>query len=137
VALVPLTLHWDNVPSKYTSIYTSYTENEKDVPVNDKECLDIMYCHVGFDPKDPDVFTALAEDHHKDLPPAYFVNCEYDPMRDDTTVMVKALREAGVPVKHDYYEGLPHIFWAFPRLPETKGFEEKLVEGVRWVLEQN
>ena len=136
VALVPIILHWDHVPVKYASMYTAFTDNATDVPINDKGSIEIFYRHAGLDPKDQDTFVALVEDNHKNFPPTYFANCEFDPMRDDTTVMVKALKEAGVPVKHDYWEGLPHYFWIFPSLPESQGFVGKLLQGVEWILGQ-
>ena len=102
--------HWDSIPEKYASKYTAYKDNEKDVPVIDKESMEIFYKHVGADPHDKEVFTILATDKHAEFPPTYFTSAEFDPLRDDAFVMEAALKEAGVPTKHDHYPGMPHYF---------------------------
>ena len=121
VAMVPITAHYDSIPSKYADKYKAYQDNAKDAPVIDKESMDIFYEHAGVDPKDPSCFTLLATDKHAEFPPTYFTSCEFDPLRDDTTVMKQALDEAGVETKHDYYPGFPHYFWIFPPVPEGQG----------------
>ena len=103
-AMVPCTSHWDSIPEKYKSKYTAYTDNGVDAPVIDKESMQIFYEQAGADPNDPEVFTILATDQHKNFPPVYFTSCEFDPLRDDAYVMEAALQEAGVPTKHDHYE---------------------------------
>lgn len=121
IALVPLTVHPDNVPEKYKSQYTAFEDNAKDVPVIDRESMEIFYKHAGADPKDSSLFTLLATDKHAEFPPTYFASCEFDPLRDDSKVMEQALKEAGVPTKHDYWPGFPHYFWIFPPVPESQG----------------
>ena len=64
--------------------------------------MQVFYEHLGADPKDPEVFTILATDYHKDFPPTYITSCEFDPLRDDAYVLEAALKEAGVPTKHDH-----------------------------------
>lgn len=135
-AVVPCTLHWDNVPSEYQSIYKSYEENKEGVPIIDKESMDIFYTHAEVDPKDSDIFTALATDNHKNFPPTYFASCEKDPLRDDAYVMEAALKKAGVPTKHDHYKGLPHYFWIIPSVPEGQQFVGNLIGGIKWLISQ-
>ena len=43
VALVPLALHWDNVPAEYKGDYTSYDDNADNVPVIDKSTMESFY----------------------------------------------------------------------------------------------
>ena len=136
VALVPLTTHWENVPSKYASKYKSYTENADGAPVIDKESMDIFYKAARADPKDPSCFTILATDKHAEYPPTYFASCEFDPLRDDATIMEEALKEAGVPTKHDFYPGFPHYFWIFPPIPEAQTFVGNLLQGIEWIKSQ-
>ena len=107
----PITTHFDNVPEQYKELYNSYKENSHGTPILDKQSMAIFYEHAKVDPHDPDVFTILAEQNHKRFPPVYLVSCQYDPLRDDATIMELALRKAGVPTRHDVYEGLPHFFW--------------------------
>lgn len=70
--------------------------------------------HLKADPSDPTCFTLLDSDNHKNFPPVYFASCEFDPLRDDAYVMEEALKEAGVPTKHEHYKGFPHYFWIIP-----------------------
>lgn len=132
-AIVPVTLHYDNVPEKYKSMYKAYTDNEKDAPIIDKESMAIFFEHGGLDPKDADTFTALAEENHKNFPPTYFASCEFDPLRDDSYVMEKALKDAGVETKHDHYKGMPHYFWMMPSVPEGQDFVKNLIGGIEWL----
>lgn len=43
VALVPLALHWDNVPAEYKGDYKSYDENADNVPIIDKAAMETFY----------------------------------------------------------------------------------------------
>ncbi|KAJ8061507.1 hypothetical protein OCU04_009321 [Sclerotinia nivalis] len=74
-AIVPCTLHFDNVPEGYKSIHKSFEGNKTDVPVIDKESMEIFYREAKVDPKDSDIFTALATDNHKNYPPTYIASC--------------------------------------------------------------
>ena len=109
MAIVPVTLHPDNVPSQYASDYKAYTENAENVPVIDKTSMMQFYELTGVDAKDKSYFTALDTENLANFPPTYIATCEFDPLRDDGKIMGKALTSAGVKVKEDYYEGLPHV----------------------------
>lgn len=43
------------------------------------------------------------------LPPAAILTAQYDPMRDEGKAYADALRAAGVPVRHQCYEGFIHL----------------------------
>ncbi|KAK0277449.1 hypothetical protein LTR91_006080 [Friedmanniomyces endolithicus] len=135
IAMVPLTLHYDHVPAKYKDMYTAYKDNAKDTPVIDGESMQIFYKHAGVDPKDPGTFVALS-DNLKDFPPTYITTCEFDPLRDDGFVLEKALKEVGVPTKHDHYAGFPHYFWIFPSVPESQEYIGKMLGGIEWMKGQ-
>ncbi|KAH7080861.1 carboxylesterase [Paraphoma chrysanthemicola] len=134
-ALVPCTLHFDNVPEEYQAIFRSYDDNKENVPVIDKESMETFYSAASANPADKDIFTALATDNHANYPPTYLVSCEFDPLRDDAYVMEAVLKKEGVPTRHNHYKGLPHYFWVFP-LPERQQFVDDLVEGVKWLISQ-
>ena len=73
----------------------------------------------------------------KDLPKSYITGCGQDTLRDDARLMRDALKQAGVPVRFDEYDGYPHYFWTFPgpSLEEpTRDYYEKLEQGVKFVL---
>ncbi|KAK4543517.1 Telomerase-binding protein [Oleoguttula mirabilis] len=135
-AMVPATVHFDNVPEQYRAAYKSYAENATDVPILDKESMEIFYKYLGADPKDPSLFTLLAADSHKCFPPTYFTSCGFDPLRDDAVSMESALKAAGVPTKHDHYEGFPHYFWIFPSVPESQQYVGNLLAGIGWLQSQ-
>lgn len=118
VAMVPLTLHPDYVPSEVKPMYKAYRENGTNVPIIDKAAMDTFYDTVLSDPRDAEQFVGLSKNHAK-FPPTYIAVCEFDPLRDDGVVMEKMLKDAGVKTKLDYYKGLPHYFWIFPSI--TKG----------------
>ncbi|KAE8168031.1 Alpha/Beta hydrolase protein [Aspergillus tamarii] len=135
VALVPLTLHWDNVPAEYKGDYTSYDDNADNVPVIDRSTMESFYQAVGADPNDSNIFTALSP-HLPKFPPTYICTCGADPLRDDGTVMEKALRKFGVPTKLSTYPNLPHYFWIFPDLEASGGFISDVIAGTNWVISQ-
>jgi versiconal hemiacetal acetate esterase len=135
-AIVPVALHWSNVPDEYKSMYKAYEDNKSNVPIIDQESMRIFFEHSGVKADDPDVFVALDAENHKNYPPTYLVACEKDPLRDDAYVMEAALKKAGVPTKLDFYPGLPHYFWIFSSVPESKQFVANLLNGVQWLISQ-
>lgn len=88
---------------------------------------------INSDPKDPIQFPALSKSHSS-YPPTYIATCGLDPLRDDGKVLELALKEAGVKVKRDHYEGYPHYFWIFPSITEGQKFVQNLLAGVQFVL---
>ena len=136
VALAPVTLHPENVPSQFQGEYSSYRENGDNVPVINKASMDEFFASVAAESSDPSHFVGLDGETQKLFPPTYIVTCEFDPLRDDGTVFLGALQSKGVEVRHDRYSGLPHCFWIFPTLPETQKFLGNLFDGIKWVLER-
>lgn len=136
IAMVPASIHPDNVPDKYKSMYKSYDENKEGVPIIDRASMDIFIDHLGGDKNDSSLWVLLATENHKNFPPVYFTSCQYDPLRDDSYVLEAALKEAGVPTKHDHYAGMPHYFWIFPGIPEAGEYVGNLLAGINWALSQ-
>jgi versiconal hemiacetal acetate esterase len=86
VALIPVAVHPDNVPSGYESIYTSYVENETDIPLIDSGTMRTFF--ESFDAKPDDSVTfASQSDVLGEFPPSYIVTCGKDPLEYWMTVL--------------------------------------------------
>ena len=107
----------------YTTLYSSKSDSELVALMVWKSCLWRSKYQ-------------LPSENHKNFPPTYIAICEADPLRDDGKVMEECLKKAGVPVKSDYYEGLPHYFWIFPSVAEGQQFVGNLIGGCKWVVGQ-
>ncbi|XP_075058241.1 neutral cholesterol ester hydrolase 1 [Mixophyes fleayi] len=77
---------------------------------------------------------------HKDilqkLPKTYILTCEHDVLRDDGTMYVKRLEEAGVDVTHDHYEDGFHGCMLFATWPTYFSAGARTRDGyVKWLTE--
>jgi versiconal hemiacetal acetate esterase len=133
VALGPVTLHPDNVPSNLADRYLSRVEYGSNVPVIDKNVIDECFASAGLQ-ADDQYFVGSDQSNHRLFPPTYIATCEIDPLRDDGITLAESLKASGVSVQHDHYNGLPHCFWLFPSLPETPVFMKNLFLGVTRLL---
>ncbi len=52
----------------------------------------------------------LRAENFSNLPPAFILTAQYDPLRDEGTAYAEKLRAAGVPVEIRLYEGMVHGF---------------------------
>jgi versiconal hemiacetal acetate esterase len=91
--------------------------------------MEVFYSAASLDPRDPNTFVALNTQNRMNFPLAYIVTCEANQLRDDGEMMEACLKTAGVPVKSDYYLGLPHYLWIFPSVTERQKFIGNLVGG--------
>lgn len=76
---------------------------------------------------------------HSDVPPTYFQVCGLDPLRDESLIYERVLREEnGIATRLDFYPGLPHHFWEFyPQLrQQIHRRTEDTVNGIQWLLEK-
>lgn len=68
------------------------------------------------------------------LPPAWILTCGADPLRDDGTVYAERLREAGVPVTHEWLRGHVHPSFAFTRIASAADYQQRTIDALRTAL---
>ncbi|KAJ4236858.1 hypothetical protein NW757_013310 [Fusarium falciforme] len=135
IAFSPVMYHPDNVPERYSSQHTAFKDNEKDTPIIDVASLMSFFKACNAKSDDADYFVGLDQASHGLFPTTYIVTCGLDPLRDDGKIVAGSMKNQGVHVKSDHYDGLPHCFWMFPTLPETREFLRNAFSGVEWVIE--
>lgn len=92
------------------------------------------YLPEGQDVTDPR-FSPLFSDHLAGQPPAHIVAGGHDPLWDDALAYAKALREAGVEVIEDLFEGQVHGFLNLRKvLPEGQRAAEGAATWLRGLL---
>ncbi|KAI9752414.1 MAG: hypothetical protein M4579_005638 [Chaenotheca gracillima] len=91
---------------------------------------------MGLPESDSDMATERADDAQlKNSPRTAFVVAGNDPVRDDGLVYAEKLHRNGVPIRVNVFQGLPHGFRRFNDLPSSRRWDELVVEGIRWALE--
>jgi acetyl esterase len=69
------------------------------------------------------------------LPPAFVATMEFDPLRDDGETYAERLREAGVPVTVQRYDGQVHgLFWLGGMCDRYSGLVEDIAREVKAAL---
>jgi acetyl esterase len=66
------------------------------------------------------------------LPPALIITAECDPLRDEGAAYARRLQSAGVPVTHQCYSGMIHLFFSLPgAIPQGLDAVEQVARAVR------
>lgn len=133
VAVSPVTVHPENIPEKYQVMHRSYDEFGEGAPVLTRSIMSQFLQHVGATPKDVSSFMMLDDTVFSKFPPVCISTAECDPLRDDGTILVAALKDAGVSIRENVYQGMPHCFWFFNTLPEWSVFIKNTVESIQWI----
>ncbi|KAI0260132.1 alpha/beta hydrolase fold-domain-containing protein [Gloeopeniophorella convolvens] len=128
----PFLLHYnayDRFPGEQLSL-----EQNKDAPGLTKE-IAVWFIDTYKAPgNDPELSPALAKSH-AGLPPAFLQVAGRDPIRDDSFLYDRLLREAGVKTRVNVYLGLPHGFaMEYFMLKSAQQFELDVRTGLRWLL---
>jgi monoterpene epsilon-lactone hydrolase len=99
------------------------------LPIAALQRIDAMYC-AGWDASDPELSPLYADLHG--FPPMYFLASDSEVLLDDTVLLVRRAREAGIEARLDVWPVLPH---AFPLLeliyPEVKQARQDIVGFIK------
>lgn len=90
----------------------------------DMQWFGLHYVRTPADADDPRASVLRADLH--DLPPAFVITAECDPLRDDGEAYAEKLRALGIAARYKRYPGMFHGFMSFPGvLPEAaEAFED-------------
>lgn len=108
--------------------YPSQTENAVGYFVESDQLAEMnsFYLSNGADVKDPFV-SPIRASSFKDLPEAFILTAEYDPMRDEGQLYAEKLQADHVAVEHHYYKGVTHGFLGkFTFLDEYKNIYKEV-----------
>jgi acetyl esterase len=67
----------------------------------------------------------------RNLPPAYIVTVELDPLRDEGQAYATRLTGSGVQVQHRYYPGTPHFFTVAYETDTYRKFSGDMITAIR------
>ena len=117
----------------------SYTDPENQLLLT-REAMVWFWDHYAPDPSrraEPDASPLRATDL-SGLPPAVVLTAEYDVLRDEGEAYAERLREAGVPVNFQRYEGQTHGFFTLLVLHGSERGFQQVVKSVRaFIYEQS
>lgn len=68
------------------------------------------------------------------MPPTYLVAAGCCPCVDEVKLYARRLQKAGVVVKYNEYETMPHGFHAFHNLQDAQKEMKETSEGLKWLL---
>lgn len=131
-ALMPET----QVPEEHKKYCLSHNQN-RDVPVLPQAARDMF--KRGFEPDESDPVWYSVFNHpkgHGGLPPVFLQVDGMDPLRDESIIYERVLREQyGTKTKMNVYPGVPHGHWGlFPFLKASEKFRKEQVEGMGFLL---
>ncbi len=103
-------LLYPNTDLRHDAAYPSRQSEDGDIiDAKSLERQIDLYLASDADRTDPSVSPILADDLAT-LPPTLLVTCENDPLRDEGEAYGQHLRDAGVAVDHDRFDGMIHAF---------------------------
>ena len=94
----------------------SYRDNANDYLLT-AEMMDWFWNHYGAADRHP-LACPLRAPSLRELPPALVFTAEFDPLRDEGEAYAARLREDGVPVRLERYDGMIHGFFGMTALLE-------------------
>lgn len=133
---IPTLLPASKVPERYKEWFLSYEQN-RNAAVLPVAAIDMFMAAYVPDEDDGVLYASFNHPQgHKDLPPTLFQIDGMDPLRDDSIIYERVLREEnGIKTKFYLYPGLPHTHWSlFPFLKGSEKFRVEQIEGMGWLL---
>ncbi|MDY6780617.1 MAG: alpha/beta hydrolase, partial [Halobacteria archaeon] len=121
--LYPVTAYMEPMDSRRENATGYFLESKDMLWFADK------YLKDEIDARHPYAFPLQARDL-SDLPPAFVLTCEFDPLRDEGIAYADRLRDAGVEVTHTNYDGMVHGFL------NMEGVVDRAYDGVDEVAER-
>ncbi|PWT98532.1 MAG: hypothetical protein C5B51_28980 [Terriglobia bacterium] len=98
-----------------------------------RETMNYFTGHYFGKPEDgahPDASPLLVRDL-RNLPPAFVLTAECDPLRDEGEAYARRLEEAGVPITCTRYAGMFHPFFSMPVLTEARRAYQEIAAVLR------
>jgi acetyl esterase len=93
----------------------------------------LHYVRTPADADDPCASVVRADLH--DLPPAFVITAECDPLRDDGEAYAEKLQKLGIAARYKRYPGMFHGFMSFPNvLPEASEAFDDAARALREAL---
>jgi acetyl esterase/lipase len=89
---------------------------QAETPARRRECNTFYRYYAGNHSRSDELISPLLAPDLSQLPPATILTAQHDSLRDDGVLYAARLEEAGVPVRHTEYLGMPHGFLSMPRL---------------------
>ncbi len=120
------------VTDYYTPGTPSYVENADGYGLT-RDTMRWFWDHYLRDPSDASqpYASPLRADNFGDLPPAFVVTAEYDPLRDEGEYYAERLRAAGIPCVLSRWPGMNHGFFFWVGLVDKAG--EAMAETCAWL----
>ncbi|KZT18845.1 hypothetical protein NEOLEDRAFT_1079198 [Neolentinus lepideus HHB14362 ss-1] len=129
---IPALCHTEAYPDKWKAELLS-SEQNKDSPAINRATINNIQKALQAPATDPDFSVLLAA--HDGLPPLYLQICGMDPLRDESFLYEKLLRDRGIKTNLDVYPGVPHNFHrSLPDIKAAVKFDSDFREGMRWLL---
>ncbi|KAK3901811.1 Alpha/Beta hydrolase protein [Staphylotrichum tortipilum] len=134
IALSPLAMHPDAVPPVQKAQWTSLNVNDE-LSIDSKSVIMSWLAAYGAPPTDP-LMLVLLHEKLGELNCVYTLGYVADTLYNDARFLVEALAKAGVRVNKDFYQGYPHLAFAYPShslANHREDVERNAKRAVRWM----
>lgn len=134
-------MHPHAVPSEYQHLHTSMQENSGPIPFVTADmaigALNLLGGEPPYDDESKHWFpVSMGVEGVRGFPPTWILDSEKDCMRDDGRVLQAELEDAEIRVKREVVKGMPHFYWIFPLQDAAEDFRQRVLGGLRWILNE-